>query len=314
MGQIRNFFDAQDFIEVETPALQICPVMDAHIHAFKTDLLDIDRSVEQTMYLHTSPEFDMKKLLSAGMERIYQICHVYRNAEGSALHSPEFTLLEWYRTGAGYRDLMDDCIELCRSLGVETFKYKNHECDPFKEWERISVCEAFEKYTDIKLESYLDDRDLFALAAKSAGIRTVDTDHWDDIFHAIMAEKIEPNLGQGVATILYDYPISMAALSRKKEKDPRFAERFELYICGIEIANAFSELTDAKEQRARYEDEMALKKKLYGEFYPADEAFFMALETMPESAGIALGVDRLIMLATGADDINDVLWAPVQRL
>ncbi len=314
MGRIRNFFDAQDFLEVETPALQICPVMDAHIHAFKTDLLGIDRSVEQTMYLHTSPEFDMKKLLSAGMERIYQICHVYRNAEGSALHSPEFTLLEWYRVGANYRDLMDDCIELCRSLGVETFKYKNHECNPFKEWERISVYEAFENYTEIELQNYLDDKELFALAANNIGIRTVEEDAWDDIFHAIMAEKIEPHLGQGVPTILYDYPISMAALSRKKEKDPRFAERFELYICGIEIANAFSELTDAKEQRARYEDEMALKKKLYGETYPPDEEFFKALQHMPESAGIALGVDRLIMLATGTDDISDVLWASVQRL
>ncbi len=314
MGQIRNFFDAQDFLEVETSALQICPVMDAHIHAFKTDLLGIDRSVEQTMYLHTSPEFDMKKLLSASMERIYQICHVYRNAEGSKLHSPEFTLLEWYRTGADYRDLMDDCVELCRSLGVETFKYKDHECNPFKEWERISVCEAFEKYTEIELANYLDNKDLFALAANNIGIRTVEEDAWDDIFHAIMAEKIEPHLGQGVPTILYDYPISMAALSRKKENDQRFAERFELYICGVEVANAFSELTDAKEQRARYEDEMALKKKLYGETYPPDEEFFKALQHMPESAGIALGVDRLIMLATGTDDISDVLWAPVQRL
>jgi len=239
---------------------------------------------------------------------------VYRNAEGSALHSPEFTLLEWYRTGADYHDLMDDCIELCRSLGVETFKYKNHECDPFKEWERISVCEAFEKYTEIELQNYLGDKDLFGLAANNIGIRTVEEDAWDDIFHAIMAEKIEPNLGQGVPTILYDYPISMAALSRKKENDPRFAERFELYICGVEIANAFSELTDAKEQRARYEDEMVLKKKLYGETYPPDEEFFKALEHMPESAGIALGVDRLIMLATDADDISDVLWAPVHRL
>ncbi len=314
MGRIRNFFDAQGFLEVETPALQICPVMDAHIHAFKTDLLGIDRSVEQTMYLHTSPEFDMKKLLSAGMERIYQICHVYRNSEGSALHSPEFTLLEWYRTGANYRDLMDDCIELCRSLGVETFKYKNRECNPFKEWERISVCEAFEKYTKIELENYLDNKDLFALAANNIGIRIVEDDAWDDIFHAIMAEKIEPHLGQGVPTILYDYPISMAALSRKKENDQRFAERFELYICGVEVANAFSELTDAKEQRARYEDEMALKKKLYGETYPPDEEFFKALQHMPECAGIALGVDRLIMLATGTDDISDVLWASVQRL
>tara|TARA_R110001592_G_scaffold16881_8_gene71575 strand:- start:39793 stop:40887 length:1095 start_codon:yes stop_codon:yes gene_type:complete len=315
---LRSFFEEQRFIEVETPALQICPVMDTHIHAFKTELLDIDHRLKQTMYLHTSPEFDMKKLLAAGMERIYQICHVYRNAEGSRLHSPEFTLLEWYRSVADYHALMDDCVDLfryiARGMGIETYAHRGISCDPFDTWQRLSICEAFEQYAAITLIDYLDDIDSFRQAAYNINVRTIDTDAWDDIFHAIMSDKIEPNLGQGVPTILYDYPVSMAALSRKKDDDPRFAERFELYVCGIELANAFSELTDADEQRKRFEDEMLQKQKLYGETYPPDEEFFAALQDMPQSAGIALGVDRLVMLATGADDIGDVLWTSVQRL
>lgn len=312
---IRGFLDGQEFIEVQTPALQICPGMDAHIHAFKTNLLAIDRSKQQEMYLHTSPEIDMKKLLAAGMERIYQICPVYRNAEGSKLHSPEFTILEWYRAGSDYNQIMDDCVDiLCnvaQSLGIRNYTHKGISCDPFKECVKISICEAFDKYAKIDLCKHLDSRDSFATAADKIGIRVIDNDKWDDIFHAVMADKIEPNLGRRSSTILYDYPISMAALARKKESDPRFAERFELYLCGIELANAFSELTNSDEQRCRYKQEMALKQEIYGESYPADKEFFAALDKMPESAGIALGIDRLVMLVTGADDINDVLWAPV---
>ena len=313
---LRGYFDALDFTEVHTPALQICPVMDAHIHAFKTVRYGIGKNTAQEMYLHTSPEFDMKKLLAAGMERIYQMCPVYRNAEGSPKHSPEFMLLEWYRSDVDYHVLMDDCEALLRAiaqtLDITHYHHKDASCDPFLPIERISVCEAFAHYAEIDLTAYLDDRDSFAEAAQGINVRVIDSDHWDDIFHAIMADKIEPNLGQGRAAILYDYPVSMAALSRKKPDDPRFAERFELYACGIELANAFSELTDSDEQRDRYESEMILKQELYSEKYPADEEFFLALDYMPESAGIALGVERLIMLATGAQDINDVLWAPPQ--
>ncbi len=313
---LRGFFGERDFVEVHTPALQICPVMDAHIQAFKTTRYGVGKSSVQEMYLHTSPEFDMKKLLAAGMERIYQMCPVYRNAEGSPRHSPEFMILEWYRSGADYYALMDDCEALMRdiaqALDITHYRYKDAVCDPFQSIERISVCEAFEHYAEISLEECLDDRDAFAKAADSIDVRVIESDKWEDIFHAIMADKIEPNLGQGVATILYDYPTSMAALSRKKPSDLRFAERFELYMCGIELANAFSELTDAKEQRERFQAEMALKQELYGEEYPADEEFFSALEHMPESAGIALGIERLIMLAAGAQDIRDVLWASPQ--
>lgn len=313
---LRRFFEESDFTEVHTPALQICPVMDAHIQAFKTAHYSATGGNAHEMYLHTSPEFDMKKLLAAGMERIYQMCPVYRNGEGSPRHSPEFMILEWYRTGADYNAIMDDCEVLLRDVAqvLNITHYRNGDavCDPFKPVEQISVAQAFERYADIDLVQHLDDRDGFAQAAGDTSVRVIDSDKWDDIFHAIMADKIEPNLGQGRTTILYDYPLCMAALSRKKPDDPRFAERFELYVCGVELANAFSELTDAQEQRTRYEAEMALKEELYGEKYPADEEFFSALEHMPESAGIALGVERLIMLATGAQDIKDVLWAPPQ--
>ena len=310
---VRGFFDEDGFWEVETPILQVCPVMDTHIHAFKTDILGLDLKKDRELYLHTSPEFAMKKLMVAGVAKLYQICHVFRNGEGSKLHSPEFTMIEWYRAPGTYEDIMDDCEGLLRhcakALDVKTMRFGGMEADPFKPFERLSVCEAFKSYADIDLEEVLDDAESFKVAAKGQGIRVTDSDSWDDIFFAVMAEKIEPYLGRGAPTILYDYPASMASLSRKKPNDPRFAERFELYVCGVELANAFGELTDAKEQRVRFIEEMDYKEKLYGERYPIDEEFLEALEHgLPESGGIALGIDRLAMLFTGADDIDQVLW------
>ena len=331
---MRDIFNNKGFWEVETPILQVSPVMDAHIHAFKTKVLDADLKHERDMYLHTSPEFAMKKLLVAGLPKIYQISHVFRNAENSSLHSSEFTLIEWYRANADYRDIMDDCVELLRicaeRLGIKEYKYKEHYSNPFLKWNFITVSEAFDKYAEIDLEKYLpvppssfegegqgkenainvkDCTNVFRAEIISKDIRVTENDKWDDLFFAVMSEKIEPHLGMGVPTILYDYPASMASLSRKKHEDPRFAERFELYVCGIELANAFSELTNAKEQRLRFEEEMILKQELYSESYPIDEDFLKALEHgLPESGGIALGVDRLVMLATGAKNINQVLW------
>lgn len=313
---VRRYFDQDDFLEVETPILQVSPVMDTHIHAFSTDLLGVDLQHDRSLYLHTSPEFAMKKLMVAGVDKLYQICHVFRNAEGSKRHSPEFTMIEWYRADAGYEDIMDDCVGLLRhcasALEITHYRYQEHECDPFKEWQKLSLQEAFMEYADIDLASYLDDRDGFQAAIDAKGIHTHKEDRWDDLFFRVMMEKIEPYLGFGVPTILYDYPASMASLSRKKPSDPRFAERFELYVCGIELANAFGELTDATEQLARFKEEMALKKQLYGEEYPIDPEFIEALEYgLPESGGIALGIDRLVMLAMGVDDIRQVLWVPV---
>lgn len=311
---IRAFFDNQGFWEVETPILQVCPVMDTHIHAFQTDLKGVDLQKERELYLHTSPEFAMKKLMVAGLPKIYQMAHVFRNGEGSRLHSPEFTLLEWYRADSGYEDIMDDCEDLLRyvaeDLKIKTYRGGSKSCDPFKDWKRISVAGAFEEYAGIDLAAHLEDTEGFSAAIAAKGIRVAEGDRWDDLFFRVMAEKIEPFLGADVPCILRDYPVSMASLSRRKPSDPRFAERFEMYVCGVELCNAFGELTDAAEQRKRFKEEMDIKQELYGERYPVDEDFLKALEHgLPESGGNALGVDRLAMLATGAEDIEQVLWA-----
>lgn len=326
----RSYFDDLGFYEVDTPALQVSPGMEPHLHAFYTEQLNPERDSTRGLYLHTSPEFAMKKLLVAGLPQIYQICHVFRNAEGSHLHSPEFTMIEWYRANAGYHDIMDDCIGLLRYCaeqgGFQKYCYKGRDADPFKDWEIITVCAAFEKYAGIMLENHLplsldpspqgeregaerQEEGAFLLAIEALGLHTTPDDTFEDLFFRVFLEKIEPQLGQGVPTILYDYPVSMAALSRPKPEDPRFAERFEVYVCGMELANAFGELTDANAQRQRFELDMDLKENLYGERYPVDEDFLSALEHgMPESGGIALGIDRLVMLACGADDIGQVLW------
>ena len=304
---VRRFFDDQDFLEVETPILQIMPGADVHIHSFKVD---------NAKYLHNSPEFAMKKLLVSGLPKIYQICKVFRRESLTKTHRPEFTMLEWYRAGMTYEALMEDCqslIQFCaKAANVNQLCFNSKVADPFVEFERLSVSEAFDRYVGIDLAGCLDDRDLFASIAKEKGIRVIETDAWDDIFHAIMAEKIESHLGQGAPTILYDYPTSMACLARKKPSASQWAERFELYICGLEIANAFSELTDPVEQRTRFNADMNEKYRLYGERYPLDEDFLTALEHgLPESAGIALGIDRLIMVLSGAQDVQQVLWAEV---
>lgn len=318
----RRFFDDSGFTEVETPILQVCPVIDAHIRAFSTDLRGVDGEIARRLYLHTSPEFAMKKLMVAGMERIYQICHVFRNGDDTARHSPEFTMIEWYRTGGDYNDLMEDCAgllrEVAKALNIKKYIYKQYGCDPFDLYERLTVTEAFARYAGIDLAAYLPLIDggaegghaaSFRKAINAIGIRTSESDDWDDLFFRVMDAKIEPNLGMMRPTFLCDYPISMASLARPKKDDPRFAERVELYVCGIELANGFSELTDAVEQRKRYHIEMDIKERLYGEHYPLDEDFIAALEYgLPDSAGIALGIDRLAMLATGASDINQILW------
>ena len=322
---MRSYFDAQDFLEVETPILQTMPCADMHIHGFATTLKDIQLNPERDLWLHTSPEFEMKQLLVAGLPKIYQLCHVFRNGEGSKRHSPEFTMIEWYRSNAGYRDIMDDCVGLlrhcARALGLYAFRYNNHDCDPFAEWEIISVAQAFQDYAGINLKTFMNDtaanraaakdndRAGFLRAAKESGAPVRDQDTWEEIFFAVMAARIEPFLGLKSPAIIYDYPVSMAALSNRCEDDPRFAKRFELYIGGLELANAFDELTDAAEQRKRFKEEMAAKHALYGERYPLDEDFLAALEHgMPPSGGIALGVDRLAMVASNATDIDQVLW------
>ncbi len=317
----RAFFARGGFVEVETPALQVSPGTEPHLVAFATELEAPGRARRRRLYLHTSPEFAMKKLLVAGGTRIFQLARVFRNAERGAAHHPEFTMLEWYRAGADYTVLMDDCSALLRdaagAAGASIFAWQGKSCDPRATPERVSVVEAFRRLTGIDLAATMPDPhapDAAALAREAAriGVRAAPGDRWDDVFFRVFLERIEPNLGLGRPTIVYDYPISMAALARAKPDDRRFAERFELYVAGLELANAFGELTDDAQQRARFEADQALKERLYGERYPIDEDFLAALaHGMPVSAGIALGFDRMVMLATGAQRIEDVLWAPV---
>lgn len=319
---IRTYFEAQDFIEVETPCLQISPGNEAHLHAFNTEFFEIPHLQKQTYYLHTSPEFTMKKLLVAGEERIFQFARTFRNGERSSRHHPEFTMLEWYRVGAdAYEEIIQDTQKIVRAAAaaakIEVFSANGMRCNPAAEWEKISVPEAFARYAGVDLLKSLDnplqpERALLVEAAKNLGLHANTEDSWDDLFFRIMGAKIEPNLGHDRPTLLCDYPLSMAALARPSRTDPRLAERFELYIAGYEIANAFNELTDVDEQYRRFEADMDLKEKLYGERYPIDADFIAALQHgLPTAAGIALGFDRLAMLCAGTEEITDVLFAPV---
>jgi lysyl-tRNA synthetase class 2 len=316
---MRGFFASHDFLEVDTATLQISPGNEAHLHAFATTGITTSGN-ETPLYLHTSPEFACKKLLAAGEQRIACFAHVYRNRERGPLHHPEFTMLEWYRAGATYETLMKDSADLlalaAETAKTKTFTYRGRSVDPFLEPERLSVAEAFERYAGTDLLATIDgngktDRDHLASALTAAGIRIANDDTWADMFSRVIVERVEPELGFGRATILDEYPTSEAALARRSPKDSRVAERFELYACGVELANAFGELTDAAEQRRRFEMEMVEKQRVYGETYPLDEDFLSALSIMPPASGIALGFDRLVMLATGAPRIDLVMWAPV---
>ncbi|GGG14682.1 EF-P lysine aminoacylase GenX [Rhizobium wenxiniae] len=319
---LRAFFSSRDFIEVDTATLQISPGNETHLHAFATEALTIDGQAAP-LYLHTSPEFAAKKLLSAGETRIFTFAHVYRNRERGPLHHPEFTMLEWYRAGEDYEQLMADCADMLKlaaeTTGTKRFSFRGMETDPFAEPERLTLAEAFNRFAGIDLLSSVaasgeTDRDLLAASVRNAGMRIAEDDTWADLFSKVLVEKIEPHLGKDRATILCEYPVCEAALARPSARDPRVAERFELYACGVELANAFGELTDAGEQRRRFEHEMAEKARIYGETYPIDEDFLAALAMMPDASGAALGFDRLAMLATGATRIDQVMWAPVAEV
>jgi len=321
VAALRGWFAAEGFTEVEAGALQVSPGNETHLHAFATDLIGTDGAASRR-YLHTSPEFSMKKLLAAGEERIVDFARVFRNRERSALHHPEFTLLEWYRAHASYEHVMADCAtvlaEAARAAGAKTLRFRGREADPFAAPERLTVADAFARHAGIELTATLPDDasaaarpDLLAAKARAAGIRVSADDTWSDIFSKILVERIEPSLGLTRATILYDYPVGEAALARRKPADPRLAERFELYACGVELANAFGELTDPVEQRRRFEADMAEMQRIYGKRYPIDEDFLAALAAMPPASGAALGLDRLVMLATGAERIEDVIWTPM---
>ena len=316
---VRGWFESRDFVEVETAALQVSPGNETHLHAFASEAVG-PTGDRQPLYLRTSPEFACKGLLASGERRIFEFARAWRNRERGALHHPEFTLLEWYRAEQAYEILMDDCAALLAlaadTAQARTFTFRGRTIDPRLEPERITLAEAFERLAGADLLATVDadgqlDRDALAAMAKTAGVRVADDDNWSDIFSKVLIDKVEPNIGNGRATILCEYPISEAALARPKPGSPKVAERFELFACGVELANCFGELTDPEVQRARFEADMAEKQKLYGERYPIDEAFLEALAHMPQASGGALGFDRLVVLATGAEHIEQVLWAPV---
>ena len=322
LGAVRRFFAERGFVEVDTPALQASPGLEPHLQAFVTELRDPRDGKAMPRYLHTSPEYAMKKLVVAGLPRIWQLAHVFRNGERSATHHPEFSMLEWYRAGASYRDLMEECAALVRACqeatGAAALTWRGRTADARREWQRVTVAEVFRARCGIDVlatapDAAKPDTRLLAAAASGIGIDPHLGDDWETMFFRIFLDRIEPHLGLGAPTILYDYPISMAALSRRSPDDPRLAERFEVYVCGLELANAFGELTDPTEQRARFIADQARKQALYGHSYPIDGDFLAALEHgLPPCAGIPLGFDRLVMLAAGADDIEEVLWAPVR--
>ena len=316
---IRGWLDDNQFLVVDPAALAISPGNETHLHGFSTAMIGND-GVARPMYLHTSPEFAMKKLLAAGEPRIAAFAHVWRNRERGPLHHPEFTMLEWYRVGEDYTVLMDDCADFlmlaAEAAGAAQFRFRDAVCDPYASPERVSVANAFAQHAGIDLLATIaadgsTDRDGLAALASGAGIRVAGDDTWSDIFSRILAERVEPHLGHGVATILDRYPTPEAALARRSPDDPRVSERFELYACGVELANGFGELTDPVEQRARFQADMAEKARIYGETYPLDEDLLAALAIMPAASGIALGFDRLVMLATAAPSIEAVMWAPV---
>ena len=316
---IRAYFQAQDFTEVECGTLVASPGNETHLHAFETRLLGPD-GADQLLYLHTSPEFAAKKLLAAGEVRIFDFARVFRNRERGRLHAPEFTMLEWYRAREDDAAVIADSLALVRLAAevveAQKFSHRQAQCDPRAEAERLTVAEAFTHFAGIDLLATLSasgegDAGSLRSRARRGGVEVSDDDDWSDMFSKILTLRVEPRLGLERPCILYEYPVCEAALARVSARDPRVAERFELYVCGVELANGFGELTDPVQQRARFEKEMAKKDRVYGQRYPLDEAFLDALSHMPPASGVAMGFDRLVMLATGAPNVDAVLWTPL---
>jgi len=316
---IRAHFEGQGFTEVECGALVASPGNETHLHAFETALTGPDAST-RPLYLHTSPEFAAKKLLAAGEEKIFDFARVFRNRERGRLHAPEFTMLEWYRAREDYSAVIADSLALLKLAAgaVETkiFRHRDAACDPTAEADRLTVADAFTHFAGIDLLATLSaagqgDADALRVRARRGGIAVADDDDWSDMFAKILTLRVESRLGLERPCILYEYPVCEAALARVSPHDTRVAERFELYACGVELANGFGELTDPVQQRARFESEMAKKQLVYGRRYPLDEEFLTALAQMPPASGVALGFDRLVMLATGAPNIDSVLWTPL---
>jgi elongation factor P--(R)-beta-lysine ligase len=309
-GALRRFFTQLGYLEVDTPLLVPTPGMEPHITAFEAPFVpETDVGQRRSLYLHTSPEYAMKRLLADGAGPLFQICKVFRNGEVSRTHNPEFTLLEFYRPRADYHAIMADLegalAEADRTVGGDGFFTRTP-------YERLSVRDAVLRETGVDLRAHADGLSL-KRAAEAAGVRTGDATSFDDVFFHLFLQKVEGKLGWERPTYLTEYPASMASLARLKPEDPTVAERTELYAKGLELANGFSELTDAVEQRARLVEEQELRRKSGRAVYPLDERFLDAVGRMPPSTGIAVGLDRILMLLLGVESISDVLLFPAHE-
>ncbi|MBR0559003.1 EF-P lysine aminoacylase EpmA [Neokomagataea anthophila] len=305
VGQTRRFFEKRAYLEVETPYAVPVPGEEVHLRCFRTVLERPDGTLE-ARFLHTSPEFAMKRIVAASGQSIFQLARVWRNGEASHTHHPEFTMLEWYRPGADLSSLMDETEAYVKALLPETVWRDERHIPIHVPFERLTMQDAFARYVGADLLGTAGDAKALAQQAQVV-LRNGET--WEDLFFRLLLDKIEPVIGREQPTFLTHWPAEQAALARKDPADPRGALRFELYIGGIELANAFEELTDPVEQRARFEVDRQRRIALTPEQdWPLDEAFLEALAGMPDCSGIALGFDRLVMLATGAPALRDILW------
>jgi elongation factor P--(R)-beta-lysine ligase len=317
-AEIRRALGVLGYEEVETPTLVPAPGMEPHLDPFETPFLPEGGGAPRPLWLITSPEYAMKRLLADGFERVFQFSRVFRNGELSATHNPEFTMLEFYRAGTDYRGIMGDLERLIESAarvlrpgGATSVERGGRRIELAASFERITVQEAFERHAGVDLVACEGSADRLRAAGRAAGLDAgPDGEPFEDAFFRLMLNAVEPRLGQERPTFLVDWPASMAALSKLKASDPRWAERFELYAGGLELANGFTELSDPVEQRARLVEEQALRRRLGRPPLPLDEPFLAALARMPDAGGVAVGFDRLLMLLTGAASIADVLLFP----
>jgi elongation factor P--(R)-beta-lysine ligase len=315
---IRSWFEGQGFVEVETSCLVASPGNETHLHAFATERIGPDLARER-QYLHTSPEFACKKLLAAGEKRIFTFAPCFRNRERGALHASEFTMLEWYRAGEPYAAVQDDCAAIiclaAKMAGNPVWRFRGQVADTLEPPDRLTVAQAFVQHLGLpaaQAEALFarPKRASLLAVAEAFGHRVAADETWSGIFSRLIAE-IEPKLGLHRPLLLTEYPASEAALARPVPDRPWFAERFEAYVCGIELANGFGELTDAARLRANLDAQMVERERIYGERYPLDEDFLAAVAAMPPASGCALGFDRLVMLAVGANRVDDVIWTPL---
>ncbi|MFZ6764601.1 EF-P lysine aminoacylase EpmA [Pseudoroseomonas sp. WGS1072] len=314
VAETRAFFAARGYWEVETPALVPAPGMEVHLAAFRSEFRPILDEGGYPLWLRTSPELAIKRLLVAGSGPVFELARVWRNGEVGPRHAPEFTMLEWYRPGFGLEPLMAETGAYLRAVLPPTVSHGGVTTDLSLPFERLSLAEAFRRHCGgLDLLATLDaagEGDAAALRAAAAaiGVAPRGEEGWEDLFFRLLLERVEPHLGRGRATFLTHWPAPQAALARRDPADPRVALRFELFVAGLELANAFDELTDPTEQAARFARDVAERRRLYGEGWPVDEDFLAALRHgMPPTAGIALGFDRLAMLAAGVGRVSDTL-------